>query len=162
MQSDPDKSWEDIVEEHISAAMERGEFEGLRGTGKPLKLEQDRLVPREHRLAYRIMRDNDVQPDWIMLKKQVEDQIKQARQHLFAASVRFAKIMAEHDGQPGIESIKQRLAARDLRDEAKAVFRERIQRINRLIKELNLKVPAAHLSEDAIDADQEIQKFFSS
>lgn len=38
-----------IAEEHIVAAMQRGEFDYLDGTGKPLDPDDDVLVPPESR-----------------------------------------------------------------------------------------------------------------
>ena len=46
-----------IVEQRIQEAQARGEFDGLPGQGKPLELDDDRLVPQDVRVAYRILRN---------------------------------------------------------------------------------------------------------
>lgn len=46
-----------IVEQRIQEAQARGEFDGLPGQGKPLELDDDRLVPQEVRVAYRILKN---------------------------------------------------------------------------------------------------------
>ena len=46
-----------LAEEHIEAAIRRGDFERLEGTGKPLALEDDSAVPEELRVAYRLLRN---------------------------------------------------------------------------------------------------------
>lgn len=46
-----------IVEQRIQEAQARGEFDGLPGEGKPLELDDDRLVPHEVRVAYRILKN---------------------------------------------------------------------------------------------------------
>ena len=44
-------SFESIAEQRIQEAMARGELEGLPGEGRPLDLEDDRLVPEELRMV---------------------------------------------------------------------------------------------------------------
>jgi hypothetical protein len=46
-----------IAEERIREAMRAGAFDNLPGTGKPLALDDDRLVPAEVRAAYRILKN---------------------------------------------------------------------------------------------------------
>jgi hypothetical protein len=46
-----------LVERRIAEAMARGEFDHLPGQGKPLVLDDDRLVPEEVRVAYRILKN---------------------------------------------------------------------------------------------------------
>lgn len=46
-----------LVEQRIREAQERGEFDGLPGTGAPLELDDDRLVPEELRVAYRVLKN---------------------------------------------------------------------------------------------------------
>lgn len=61
-----------IVEERIRAAQRRGDFEGLPGTGRPLKLEDDRHIPEELRLAYKMLKNADCVPPEIELKKEIK------------------------------------------------------------------------------------------
>lgn len=46
-----------LVEQRIEAAMAAGEFDHLPGAGKPLALDDDKLVPEELRVAYRILKN---------------------------------------------------------------------------------------------------------
>ena len=46
-----------IAERRIAEAVARGEFEHLPGTGQPLELGDDALVPEELRVAYRILKN---------------------------------------------------------------------------------------------------------
>jgi len=45
------------VEQRILQAIKYGEFDDLPGSGKPLDLEDDRLIPEELRLAHRILKN---------------------------------------------------------------------------------------------------------
>jgi hypothetical protein len=46
-----------LVEQRIEAAIARGEFDNLPGAGRPLSLDDDRLVPQELRVAYRLLKN---------------------------------------------------------------------------------------------------------
>lgn len=46
-----------LAEQQIRDAQARGEFEDLPGTGEPLALEDDSLVPEELRAAYRLLKN---------------------------------------------------------------------------------------------------------
>lgn len=51
-----------LAERKIAEAVSRGEFDDLPGTGRPLDLEDDALVPEELRLAYRILKNAGFTP----------------------------------------------------------------------------------------------------
>ena len=61
-----------IIEERIRRAQQRGEFENLEGTGKPLIFENDDHVAGELKLAYKILKNADCLPPDIELKKEIE------------------------------------------------------------------------------------------
>jgi hypothetical protein len=60
-----------IVEERIRKAQEKGEFENLVGFGKPLALPDDRHIPEDLRLVYKILKNADCIPPEIELKKEI-------------------------------------------------------------------------------------------
>ena len=49
--------FERVVEERIRSAQKRGDFDNLPGSGKPISFEDDRFVPEELRLAYKILKN---------------------------------------------------------------------------------------------------------
>ena len=61
-----------IVEERIRKAQRQGAFENLAGSGKPLKLEEDRHIVEELRLSYKILKNADCLPPEVELKKEIE------------------------------------------------------------------------------------------
>jgi hypothetical protein len=48
---------DEIAERHIRAAIERGELDDLPGAGKPLALDDDRLIPEHLRAGYRLLKN---------------------------------------------------------------------------------------------------------
>jgi len=61
-----------IIEERIRRAQQKGEFENLEGTGKPLIFEKDGHVAGELRLAYKILKNADCLPPEIELKNEIK------------------------------------------------------------------------------------------
>lgn len=46
-----------LAEKKIAEALSRGEFDDLPGAGRPLELDEDRLIPQDVRVAYRILKN---------------------------------------------------------------------------------------------------------
>ena len=67
--------WNVIADRKIREAMEEGAFENLSGTGRPLNLEEDLAVDPSMRMAYRVLRNNGLAPDWIMESKEIDAEI---------------------------------------------------------------------------------------
>jgi len=62
---------ERLAEERIRDAIQRGEFDNLPGRGKPLNLEDDRHIPDDLRLAYKVLRNAGCLPPELELKKEI-------------------------------------------------------------------------------------------
>ena len=60
-----------IVERRIREAQEKGEFDNLPGQGKPLDLEDDRHIPEDLRLAYKILKNADCLPPEVEEKREI-------------------------------------------------------------------------------------------
>ena len=60
-----------IVEQRIRAAQKNGDFENLDGTGQPLKFNDDGNIPEDLRLAYNILKNADMTPPEIEMKKEI-------------------------------------------------------------------------------------------
>jgi hypothetical protein len=60
-----------IVEQRIRDAQQRGDFDNLPGRGKPMDLDDDRNIPEDLRLAYRILKNADCLPPELELKKEI-------------------------------------------------------------------------------------------
>ncbi len=62
--------FEALVEERIRNAQKKGEFDNLPGNKKPLKFE-DEHIPKELRLAHKILKNSGFLPPELELKKQI-------------------------------------------------------------------------------------------
>lgn len=65
-------STQDLVEEQIRKAAEKGEFDNLPGMGMPLDLEENPYEPPELRMVFRILRNNDFAPHWVEIGKEID------------------------------------------------------------------------------------------
>ncbi len=62
-----------LAEARIAEALERGDFDDLAGSGRPLELEDDALVPEELRAAYRLLRNAGYLPPELALRREIAD-----------------------------------------------------------------------------------------
>ncbi len=63
--------FERLAEERIREAMERGEFDDLPLSGKPLPPEPNGFVPEELKLAYKLLKDARFLPPEMELRKEI-------------------------------------------------------------------------------------------
>lgn len=63
--------FDDIIGSQIEEAMARGEFDNLRGKGKPFAWQENPFVDPGQERAFQIMKDNDFVPRWIGEKQEI-------------------------------------------------------------------------------------------
>jgi hypothetical protein len=126
--------WESHVDRAIRKAMEEGEFKDLPGEGKPLEWDDDPNTPDDMKLAYKILRENDLAPDWIVQGRELE-----AKHEQFLA--RLKQAVASHN---------------DMTPLAKE-----IERFNREVVSYNLKVPRGVQHHSLINLQREIERLKS-
>ncbi len=63
--------FEKIAEQRIREAIENGEFDNLKGMGKPIPLDDHTWVPEDLRAAYRIMKNAGCIPQELDLRKEI-------------------------------------------------------------------------------------------
>ncbi len=126
--------WESFIERRIREAMEQGEFDNLRGQGRPLPDDEENpFEAPDRRLAYHLLKSNGFTLPWIARRQEIMRRreriaIPLRRAHdLYHARVAFRP----EDGLA--EATWQR--ARD-------AFRQEIVALNREIDGYNLIVPS--------------------
>ncbi len=60
-----------IAEQKIREAIERGELDNLKNSGKPIQLDDDSWVPEDMRAAYRVLKNAGCLPPEMELKKEI-------------------------------------------------------------------------------------------
>ena len=60
-----------IAEQRIREAIENGEFDNLKGIGKPLELGDESWIPEDLRMAYRVLKNAGCLPAELELRKEV-------------------------------------------------------------------------------------------
>ena len=63
----------ELAEARIREAAERGEFDQLAGAGRPLELDDDRMVPAELRMAYRILKNANCLPPELDARREIRE-----------------------------------------------------------------------------------------
>ncbi|MDL4915829.1 MAG: DUF1992 domain-containing protein [Enterobacterales bacterium endosymbiont of Blomia tropicalis] len=69
-----------LAEQHIHAAQEKGELSNLPGEGKPLQLDDDSYIPSELRTGYRLLKNSGFLPPELELRREaieINDLLKQ-------------------------------------------------------------------------------------
>lgn len=64
-------AFQKIIEKKIQDAQENGDFDDLPGKGKPIAFEDDRNIPEELRLTYKILKNADCLPPELELRKEI-------------------------------------------------------------------------------------------
>ncbi|HEX2622727.1 MAG TPA: DUF1992 domain-containing protein [Phototrophicaceae bacterium] len=117
------------MDEQLRKAQESPEWQNLPGQGKPLNLNEDPNTPSDMRLAYKILKDNDLAPAWIEEGKGLD-----------------------HDFEKLINQIRQVIRV----DEIKPALREAVTAYNKRALNYNLKVPPGIAHKRYIDLNREI------
>lgn len=131
-----------IAEERIRQAMRDGKFDNLPGKGKPLLLDDNPYIDPSWRMAFHLLKTAGLTLPWIALRQDIEQELQQARQHLLRART-WCVQQGESEGF-------------DVWQRAKAVFRERIEEINRRILAYNLQIPSDAFHRRMVDASVDI------
>lgn len=134
------------LDELISKAIERGEFDGLRGKGKPLQIDDNPLADPEWRLAHHLLKSNDFTLGWIADQQEIDQRLAAARSRL-ASAWRYRNHSAER-----FEMLEANW------QQAQAAFREEVEALNRKIRDYNLSVPLEQFQRLAINAEREIEQ----
>ena len=132
--------WDQLIENRVEESREKGLFENLRGQGRPLKLEPG---SGPEWLANHLLRENDMLPDWLQLRKEIHEE----RPRVIAA-------LQEYDEQATVLD-PRRPRDRAILDRLEQRYVQAAREINRKIDEHNLRCPSIHhelvrFPEDAI------------
>ena len=145
-----------LMDDILKDAMQKGEFDNLPGAGKPLKLNDDPNTPAELRLAYKILKDNDLPPDWIAAGKDVDAGREKLLADLRGAIRRYRGALndAARSDHPELARLKVEAAWQT----TLASLRETGKSLNRMALNFNLKAPRGIAHKPMFDFERELQK----
>jgi hypothetical protein len=129
-----------LVEQRIQQAQEDGLFDNLPGAGKPLKLDDDSLVPFEDRAGYRLLKANGFAPPWIEARREIDSERERLDTWLAQSNRRWPQLSAA--GRAAL----------------RIAYRRKLDDLQRLILTYNLKVPAGVAQLETLRLPQELMK----
>jgi DnaJ homolog subfamily C member 28 len=145
--------WGSYIDRQIRKAMEEGDFDNLPGQGKPLNLEENEHAPNDMRLAFKILQDNDLAPDWIMqgqdIDTKIDDLLNRLRRAAKAYQVAMAAPNATANTRANAALSWQTVQAKMMASGAK---------LNQEIAVYNLKVPNGVTHKLALNIQREINR----
>ncbi len=148
-------NWRLLAERRIEEAIERGEFDNLPGAGKPLPHRDDALVPPEWRLAFYLLEQAGLAPEWILrdaeIRADLEDLAEQHRREERWVEARRAAL-ATMSPQ---ERVAERARLRQVHAQTWERVHEQVEQINRKIRDFNLVVPLVWRQRPLLDLAEE-------
>lgn len=138
------------IEEQLKKAIAEGKFDNLPGKGKPLNLgESNPYADPDWELAYRMLKDAGYSLPWIETRNQIEMELESARQDLERAWEYFrAQASIAHD---------KTLAVAEW-EHARSAFKEKLQGLNKRIRDYNLEVPNARFQRPVLSLEAELNR----
>jgi DnaJ family protein C protein 28 len=131
--------WSDLVSQRIEDAMRRGAFDNLAGKGKPLDLEQNPFVPANQQTASRLLKNNDLVPEWIAARREVLSARDRLRNELKQAVAAIRQQMDE------VSDVEERARLSQSWKRWLNAWHSRMEDLNYRIMIQNLKQPVRHL-----------------
>ncbi len=145
--------WGSYIDRQIRKAMEDGEFSNLPGEGKPLDLSQDEHTPDQLKMAYKILRENDLAPDWMLMGRELDGKIEA----LMSKVRRAFKTWSANIHDPAAGSA-QRIEAERNWQAAQSRLTKEAAELNSAILTYNLKVPAGVQHKLTLNLAREINR----
>ena len=137
---DPMDKWQRRVDRELDKIQDAAKNHP--GAGKPLNLNNDVNVPHELRLAYKILAENDLAPDWIITGKALENK---------EAALQKAILRAAKDFTQGRFANGDAVWQSQLRK-----FRNDVDKHNSEVLSYNLKVPQGIKHRRMFDLDKAV------
>ncbi|VDN56931.1 unnamed protein product [Dracunculus medinensis] len=143
---------ERMVEDMIVESMKRGDFNNLKGMGKPLaEQESNPYIDNVEFKINQILINNGFAPPWIMKNAEIQENIK-----LFRSKIRmeYAKYVVSRDGV----SLTSNVLAQSKWNNITKEMEETVNAINKAVKDYNLLTPSVYRQLFTLSFVQEMNK----
>lgn len=151
------KDWESWIDEQIRKAQERGDFDNLPGKGRPVDLTPNPYA-QDRELAFKVLKDAGYAPDWIELDKAIRGRLNRVRSDLVAGWARYTARIQELADRTDSWSVAEQQRAATTWQHTVTTFAAELEKINREIDELNLKVPSPRFQRRRLSVDKEVER----
>jgi DnaJ homolog subfamily C member 28 len=132
------RRYRDYIEEQIAEARERGEFDNLQGSGKPLRLD-DNFYAGDKALAYGLLKSHGFAPAEIELAKEIRTGSERAEAKLERLRKRGRMLRARRLPPSANEKRVYNASV----EKAAGEYEQTLRELNRKILTLNLTTPVA-------------------
>lgn len=137
-----ERARQSLVEQKIQQAMAAGAFDNLPGKGKPLNLKKNPYSDSANELAFDLLQNNQLAPEWIERDKEIRRELEAARATLQAA-------WQSHQLEPARW------------ESALADFTQRLEKLNRKIDDFNLIAPVLSVQRARLRLENELRRLES-
>jgi hypothetical protein len=142
--------WQSLIDKQLQTLIESGEMADLPGVGKPLNLDTDRHTPEELRLAHKILRDNNLAPEWITLGRELD--MKRAE---LLSDIR--KGVQNYRAAQSADTLSRR-RAENAWHRVQQHYHDAAQVLNKQITGYNLKIPPGIAQKSHVNVHREIER----
>ena len=133
------RRYHDYIEEQIAEARERGDFDNLQGSGKPLRLDDDNFYAGDKALAYGLLKSHGFAPAEIELAREIRTASERAEAKLERLRQRGRALRARRL----LPSANEERAYNASVEKAAVEYEQTLREQNRKILTLNLTTPEA-------------------
>jgi hypothetical protein len=146
------------AERKLREAIQDGDSTHLPNAGKPLNLQHDPNVPDDRRLAYKILKDADMAPEWIERGKVLRHDLKKLKGMISRAVREYDRAYAAAEIAPGNQGAQLRQNARQKWNASKRKLATKAADYNREVMNYNLSVPPGIPHKHFFDFEAEVEK----
>lgn len=147
--------WGSLAEKRIRDAIEAGEFDNLRGAGKPQEKDEydNPFLPDDQKMAMSMLRHNGVVPDWVQFAQEIERDRSGMTTY---ADNHFAMLRRRLSNLSSLPFVKMRNEVDSLKRShtaATSSYRQRLLSLNEKINRFNMMCPVATLAQETYAVD---------
>lgn len=153
-----EKKWRDIIEEQVSEAQERGDFDNLKGKGKPLDIRGNPYAG-DWEMAYTALANAGYAPDWIERDKEIRTLIEEARRMLDRHVAWYHEVVAGLDTLPARKQAEQRNLLDTATDNMIQRYQAKAAIINTKIINFNLICPVPSKQRFKVRIEDDVRDF---
>lgn len=149
------RDWESYIDRAIRQAIGDGRMDDKPGHGQPLRLDDDKHTPPELRMAHKILKDNELLPDWVMLAGELDSRRDQLTARVEKAAHQYQARAAAVP--PGGDSYGVEVAWKT----TQATLCEAVDQFNKAVLAYNLQLPPGVTHKPFFDLERTLARLLA-